>query len=432
MSSNPSVRPADPNKTFLVLAVMVTSVATLQRIAIPVGAEEQVSLCLPVVLAGLVYLLVSGQLVEDRLRTGLYLAAISLCLAAALVSFVTNGTEASLGSMLLLVVLYAPFSYVLRSELHGLYERLLEFFCRLMVIAGILSIGQWVTQMLGLRYADLLGYVVPSSLLLERYNTSYPVRYGSEIYKSNGVFFLEPSFCSQFLALAAIIQLLRGGKRWRLAVYGAGILTTVAGTGLLLLAFGLILVGLRRRPVWSFALMVVTLAITAIVAITPAGALFAERSTETTTRDSSFSLRFVEPYQRAYDSLAAETETPITGRGPGFVQRETDDYTARTDLTLSYPVIPKLVAEYGVVAAFAFTLFTVSAFFVRVPSLPIAAALLFMHLTLSGSLLQPPTVYLSLLLTSLFATVVPLTRASPVPLDRLVRTPRLARAKGGA
>jgi hypothetical protein len=39
-----------------------------------------------------------------------------------------------------------------------------------------------------------------------------------------------------------------------------------------------------------------------------------------------------------------------------------------------------------------------------------------MHLTLSGSLLQPPTVYLALLLTSLFASIVSIRRFDPVPV----------------
>jgi hypothetical protein len=406
MSSLASGRPATPRTTFLVLAAMITAVVTLQRIAIPFG-EEQVSISLPVVLVGIGYLLLAGQLVEDRLRTGLYLLAISLCLVAALVSFVVNAVEASFGSVLLLVVLYAPFAYVLRPELRALYGRLLDFFCQLMVIGAILSLGQWVAQMLGWRYTDLLAEVVPSALLLEHYNTAYPIRYGSEIYKSNGVFFLEPSFCSQFLALAAIIQLVRGGKRWRLPVYAAGILPTVAGTGLLLLAFGLMLISLRRRPIWSFAVLAVTVLATALVAITPAGDLFAERTQETTTRGSSFSLRFVEPYEIAYEDLGTDTRTPFTGRGPGYTQRRAEADFQRTELMLLFPVVPKLVAEYGLIAALAFTLFTVYAFCARVPSSTIALSILFMHLTLSGSLLQPTTVYLSLLLTSVFAAAVP-------------------------
>ena len=429
MSSLVSGRPPAARTTFLVLAAAVTAVVTLQRIAIPFG-EEQVPLSLPVVLVGIGYLLLAGQLVEDRPRTGLYLLAISLCLAAALVSFVVNAVEASFGSVLLLVVLYAPFAYVLRSELHALYGRLLDFFCQLMVIGAILSLGQWVAQMLGWRYTDLLADVVPSSLLLENYNTAYPIRYGSEIYKSNGIFFLEPSFCSQFLALAAIIQLVRGGKRWRLPVYAAGILPTVAGTGLLLLAVGFMLISLHRRAIWSFAVLAVTVLATTLVAITPAGDLFAERTQETTTRGSSFSLRFVEPYEIAYDDLGADTRTPFTGRGPGYTQRRADADFQRTERMLLFPVVPKLVAEYGLIAALAFTLFTVYAFCARVPSLTIALSILFMHLTLSGSLLQPTTVYLSLLLTSVFATAVPFAGAVRVT-RRLVMPPLPARGASG-
>jgi hypothetical protein len=403
---------AERRMTLLGLYAMVASVVLLQRLALP---PSQVALSLLFVIGGFLFLLLSGALVEDRVRMGLYLVAMTLCLAAAVGSFVlTEG--ASFFSLLLLAVLYAPFTYVLRPPLLDLYPKILEFFCKLMVIGALLAIGQWVAQVSGAwTYSDLM-QMLPQQFLLQDYNTTYPVYYGSPIMKSNGVIFLEPSFCSQFLALAIIAQLATGGKRWRIPVYVGGILATISGTGLLLLAFGLTVLAWRRGALWSFGVLAATLVAIAAVAVTPAGKLFAERAQEARESQSSVSLRFTDPFERAFRDIGRGWSAPFVGHGPGFVEREATVYQERTDLALAFPPVPKLATEYGVFAALAFTAFMIAAFWSRTPEKTIAASLVFMHLTLSGSLLQPPTVYLALLLASLFATIVPLRRFDPVPV----------------
>lgn len=404
---------ADRRMTLLGLYVMVVSVVFLQRIALP---PTQVAVSLLVVLGGFLFLLLSGALVEDRTRMGLYLVATILCLSAAVGSFAFED-GGSFFSLLLLVVLYAPFTYVLRPALLDLYPKVLEFFCKLMIVGAILAIGQWVAQIAGgWTYTDLLARVLPASFLLQNYNTTYPIQYGSTIMKSNGVIFLEPSFCSQFLALAVIAQLVQGGKRWRIPLYVAGLLTTISGTGLLLLAFGLTVLAWRRGALWSFGVLGATVVVITTIAVTPAGKLFAERAQEARESQSSVSLRFTDPYARAFDDLGLKTNAAIVGHGPGFVEEEAKVYQERTDLALAFPPVPKLATEYGIFAAVAFAAFMIAAFWTRTPAKTIAASLLFMHLILSGSLLQPPTVYLALLLASFFATVVPLRRFEPVPV----------------
>ena len=404
---------AERRMTLLGLYAMVASVVLVQRIALP---PTQVAVSLLLVLGGYVFLLLSGALVEDRVRMGLYLVATTLCLAAAFGSFlIAEGP--SFFSLLLLLVLYTPFTHVLRPPLLDLYPKVVDFFCKLMVVGALLAIGQLVAQLAGVwSYSDLLATVLPPEFLLQDYNTTYPVYFDSPIMKSNGVVFLEPSFCSQFLALAVIAQLVQGGKLWRIPIYVAGILTTVSGTGLLLLAFGLTVLAWRRGALWSFGVLGATLVAITAVAVTPAGQLFAERAQEARESQSSVSLRFADPFDRAYRDLGRSNSAPFVGHGPGFVEEEAGIYKERTDLALAFPPLPKLATEYGVFAALAFSAFMIAAFWTRTPAKTIAACLIFMHLTLSGALLQPPTVYLALLLASFFATIVPLRRFDPVPV----------------
>ncbi len=409
-------RIASPRLTYAILAGIVAAIVLLQRIAIPFGATEQVSVVLPIVLMGLGALLLTGALVEDRYRAATYLFAVAVCLAAALGSSLA-GHEWSLLSVLLLIVLYAPFAYVLRPDLGHLYPKLVDFFCRLMLLGAALSVGMWLAQMLGWQYRDLLAYL-PPQYLLQDYNTAYPITWDSEIYKSNGIIFLEPSFCSQFLGLAIIAQLAQGGKAWRIPVYVIGILPTVAGTGLLLLAFGLVLLSIRRGPVWAAGMFFATLVVSAAVAATPVGGVLSSRADEPRTEGSSFNLRFTEPYQRAYRALGEDDSAPFVGRGPGFVSADANEHFERTELKLAFPTPSKLVSEYGVIAGVVFLAFTVFVFLSKVPSVTIAAAILFLHLTLSGSLLQPFTAYLGLVLASIFAVPAALPALQGMPWAR--------------
>ena len=66
---------------------------------------------------------------------------------------------------------------------------------------AVLSIAFMLSQLFGLRYYDWVAAVVPHNLLVHDYVVTYPISYGSPIYKSNGWIALEPSFLSFFIAV---------------------------------------------------------------------------------------------------------------------------------------------------------------------------------------------------------------------------------------
>jgi hypothetical protein len=388
------------------LRLMVIAVVVLQRFAVPgIGT----ALCLPIVIAVLVYLVREGAVVLDSIRTWLYLLGIGACCAAAVLSTTYLKDDWSLNSVALLIVLYCPFCLRLRPGLTNLYRPVLEFFNRIMVLAAGVALAQWIAQIAGWTYRDLLDFL-PDQLLLQNYNTSYPVRYGSLIMKSNAVVFLEPSFCSQFLAVALIVQLLLGGRRWRLPLYAAALLATVAGTGILLVGVGLVVLALGRRPAWAARALVLLLLVGGVVQSTPLGEILAGRSSEATQQNTSGQARFVAPYVLVATGLAEDTTTLVIGRGPGIVSRTTGaEFFNRERVGANYPAIPKLAAEYGLIAAILFCSFVVVAMVRRTPSITISAMMLAVYFLLSGSLLQPHTVLFAYLLISLFAT-----RSGPV------------------
>jgi hypothetical protein len=407
-------------RVLLALRLMVLAVVVLQRFAVPgIGT----ALCLPIALAVVGYLGLGGALAEDSRRTRLYLLAVGGCCAAALLSALHFAAEWSLKSLALLVVLYVPFCLRLRPEYGRVYRPLLEFFNTIMVVVACVAVAQWSAQLAGWVYRDLLD-VVPDPLLIQGYNTTYPVQYGSSLMKANGVVFLEPSFCSQFLAVALIVQLLLGGHRWRLPLYAAGLLTTVAGTGIVLVGVGLTVLAVRRGPAWTVRVLLLVLLLGAVVQSTLPGQILAGRTTERTEQDSSAQARFVAPYVLVAEGLARDTATLLVGRGPGIVSQSTGTrYFNVEGIDANYPVIPKLAAEYGVVAAMLFVGFMVVALTRGTPSATVSAMMLVVYFVLSGSLLQPHTVLAVWVFTSLFATR---PRAGPNQLEPQHRRPEPA------
>jgi hypothetical protein len=395
----PAFRPSD-RRVVLALRLMVLTVIALQRFAVP---GMSTALCLPIVLAVLSYLVLEGAVVPYALRTKLYLLAVGACCAATLVSAAYFNIPWSLNSLALLLVLYLPFCLRLQPEFGRLFRPMLEFFNAVMLVAACVALAQWAAQMAGWVYHDLLDFV-PQQLLIQTYNTSYPVQFGSSVMKSNAVVFLEPSFCSQYLAIALVVQLLLGRQRWRMLLYAAALLTTVSGTGLVLAVVGLSFLGARRGPAWAARILLLLLLLGVGIRVTPLGELLTTRLSEQREQNSSAQARFVAPYVLVAGGLTVDVPTVLVGRGPGVVSRPAAAELFNTQgVEANYPVIPKLAAEYGLIATMAFSAFMIVAIIRGTPSATVTVMMLFVYFVLSGSLLQPHTVLTAYVFTSLFA-----------------------------
>jgi hypothetical protein len=103
-----------------------------------------------------------------------------------------------------------------------------------------------------------------------------------------------------------------------------------------------------------------------------------------------------------WDGLLDEPIRFLVGNGPGSVERVLLS-AENGAIPVNYSVVPKLVLEYGVLAAGLFMLFLVLALIDRAPWRVVPAALVFMIFVLSGALLQPQTAYLVWLLSGVGA-----------------------------
>jgi len=387
------------------LTFLMFSNIFLMRIAIPASAAG-ISIQLPIVLVA-TYLLVSqGDLVVSIGRTRAYLIAMTICALCALVAFLRALDNAALTSLLLLIVTYLPFCFGLRSGMAArVFPRLLDRFITMTTVVAGLAIAQFMLQVVGLKYTDVIGDIVPKPFLMQGFNTSYPIQYGASLYKSNGFVCLEASFCSQFLGLGIIVAALRRGRWWRHALYILALVSTFSGTGVLLLGAGVVLLSIHRGARFAGSVVLLIAIGLGIISLTPASQIFAKRATEVSSNTSSGSLRFVQPYQRMWNDGLGNRDVgkALFGQGPGWADRDASAFLQKTKLPLNYATLPKIVLEYGVVGAAGFIFFIWISFVAGTRSSVLSGSILTFYLVLSGGLLGTVVVYAGMLLVTWYS-----------------------------
>lgn len=372
------------------------------RLGLPLSSTG-IPLLLPFGYGVAVYLRLRGEIMLSPTRTLGYLAAMGVCSFAAYLSFSRGRVDTSLTSLVLLIATYGPFCFGLRPNRKPLFDRVLSRFVTLTSVLAGLAVLQFALQLVGWHYTDVLGHIVPHGFLLQNFNTSYPVQYGASLYKSNAFVCLEPSYCSQFLALGLVAHIVRGASGRRVALYILAILSTVSGTGLLLLAGAVVVLSVRRGPRFTAAALLLIAVVVALLSFTPAAKPFESRLTETKSNQSSGSLRFIQPYNRMWAGLGKDPASVAFGQGPGFADRDGATFMSDTGLPLNYAMLPKLVLEYGAVGAAFFLIFLLPAFARGSPSGELSGATLVFVTVLSGSLLSPTIMFTPLILLVWFS-----------------------------
>lgn len=407
------------------LVVLLVLVVVTQRFLVPPGLP--VALALLLVYAGVAVLWSRGRLRVDRVRVELFAAAAVLILLATAGASATGGSV-SITSVGLLLVLWAPWVLRLAPGHRAVQEGLGDAFVNLMVVLALVGVAQMGLQLAGLwTFEDYLD-VWLRSYLQQGFNASDPIFYGSSVWKSNGFVFLEASTFSQYCGLAVIFCLVMRQPAWKLLVLALGMASTVSGTGIVLVIFGAVLVVLRAPRLLRPSALLAGAAAVGIVFLSPVYPLLLGRVDEPTRAGSSGSLRFVQPYTEVMAGLDADPLRYLFGAGPGAVQRLLESGKGGTlGQAVLYPIVPKAVFEYGVIAGGVFVLFIALAVLDRGPWPVVPAAVLFWLVFLGGNLLLPQTVALAWLLTSVLTD-----QQGPVLGRRATRAPRRSsRARRG-
>jgi hypothetical protein len=328
------------------ITILLFSCIFLQRLAIPAGDTQQIAVVFVIGYLVFGYLLLRGRIIVSP---GLLIA---YCAAMALItlSFVFSDIVPSMLSYFYLLSIYLLYVFKLRYR-EGCFEHAIDAFQNLMLVAAVVGIAQFAGQFIVDR--DLVfpidTFLPPEMLFTETFNVIIPLTYESEIMKSNGVFFLEPSFFSQFLALAIVAELTMRQRVRRLLVYGAALLVSYSGTGLGLVAVLLPWILYRRGNVQLLVWGAIGVGFLAIAGDALNLEIFTKRLGEFDETHSSGFARFISPIFLIRDFLLDSAKSFFFGLGAGSIE---DVMTAsRSYNYLSHdPTWIKLLIEYGFLA----------------------------------------------------------------------------------
>lgn len=372
---------SNDQSTFRLISFIIFTLIFAQRLVVPIGSF-QIPVIFFVVYFCIVIILLNKRIKPEKGR----LISFYTFTFLAFILFLFN-SDASLFSLAFLVFLYIPLIFVFKKTASNFHTRLLKYFQKLMLLAAIIGIVQFTSQYVGFYYQDFFQYL-PQNFVQQGYNTSYQIQWGSIYFKSNGVFFLEPSFFSQFLALSLIIEFIYFKRIKNILAYLAALLCTFSGTGLLLLIpFGVITI-LKLKPSRLVPLVILIIITFSIFLTSEFGRVTMTRVNEFSTPGTSGYIRFVAPFKAVIDITKENPIAIFTGLGPGAVDDLAIGYSA------NFSAIPKLIIEYGLIATISFLTFLFISFFHKTKSYIISMSLLTLYILLSGNLLQAQTVYL--------------------------------------
>ncbi len=360
--------------TSMVLCTMLTS-----SLALPLGAK-QVPLALPVAVAHLVGIF---ALTRGRVST-LRMLATAATLAVVVFETALVHRNSSVLSLLYIVAIYA--SIVVTTSLDPEAVRAIwRGFLRLAAVAAGLGLTQMAVQLVSGGYFLDPVRLLPEQVQLMGYSTTYPVMEGVlPLLKANGMLFVEPSAFSQFLALALLGELWWFRRPAMLGLLTAGLIVSFSGTGILMIAGGLLLGGRVRA-----ALLIGGLGLFAatVLFLTGYGTAFTSRLGEVQRPGTSGFVRFVAPYVAMGESWKDSGTAVVFGYGAGRVEDTDAEFSA------NYGPIPKVFLEYGLLGLGGFAAIWFSMFAGQALPRQVTGAMLVMYFVAAGSLLQPYTVF---------------------------------------
>lgn len=291
--------------------------------------------------------LLRGLLVVDRTRLLLWMAATG---AAALVvpaqqRFVAEPLI-SITAWALLFVVWLPAVAVLKDRRRETYVMMLRWMARIATALAALCLVFIATQLVGIPYQDYLAEALPPRLLMQNFVITYPIVYGSNLFRANAWIGLEPSFVSMQLGLGLVAGFLSGARLRMLIVIGGGLVAATAGSGFAIAAVAFVV--MLGYPVRNNLVKYLPLAVGGVIALvaTPFGQSILSRLTEAGEEQSSTSLRGILPYSYTWPRWVYDPMAVVFGRGPGSSQKVVLDSGIMGLLTPS-PV--KIFFEYGVI-----------------------------------------------------------------------------------
>jgi hypothetical protein len=214
-------------------------------------------------------------------------------------------------------------------------------------------------QLAGHGYRDWFADLVPAAARLQDFVITYPITYGSALYKANAWIGLEPSMVSAQLGLGLLAALFTKARPAVIVLLIAGLVSTVSGSGIAIVAVGLLVMLVHRSRSLVLRYAPVALAALTAAVLTPFGSLLIDRSSEFGSSGSSASLRALQPYQFLADDWRATFSGFVLGHGPGSSQRLVTDSNI---VGLLVPSPAKVFFEYGLLPGCLLAIFMIGCY----------------------------------------------------------------------
>jgi hypothetical protein len=225
---------------------------------------------------------------------------------------------------------------------------------------AVLAVAQYVLQgIVDKAFLYPIDNLIPADFVVQGFNAQGTIKYGSDQIRATGMFMLEPSFLTQFLAVAIVAESCTSRRLWPLGLYTVGIMMAHAGTGILVLLICMpFVVFIHRR--WDLLL----LGIVGIVAVLGFGEVLGidfltSRTNEFNDPNSSGFARFVGGFYMFQQMLWPNLGRALFGYGAGAFM----DYAHLFDVEVADMPMTKMIFEFGLVGAFTYFAFIASSLF---------------------------------------------------------------------
>lgn len=339
----------------LVLCVPILGASILSKLGVPGLSQLGIGIALPLIMAALGVGMLADCVRVDPRRLGAY----CLMLATLALPQLLRAGPFSETSLLLLAIVHLPYVLVVKDG-HELVEQVLTLFLRIAALLAVCAIAQYFLQgIVDIALLYPIESLVPHDWVVQGFNSQGVIHYGSNVYRANGVFMLEPSFLTQFLAVALIAEALTLNRMLRMGLYAVGIVVAHAGTGLLILiaCLPLVVVVHRRWDLLILGLIVITALIVAADILQLE--FLTSRANEFSDPKSSGFARFVGGFYLFEQMLWPDPARALFGYGAGAFMEQAHLFQREvSDMPLT-----KMVFEFGLVGATVYFAFLASCLF---------------------------------------------------------------------
>lgn len=330
----------DPRWTLVLMATPLLGATLLAKLALPPLGAMGIAIGMFLNLLAGAWGLASGRLLLDAR----VLAGFAILFAFAGIGPMLRGEAYSLPSLVFLMVLHAPYVLVAAAgkavDVQAM-QRLFSQLCLFVAWCGIVQFG--IQFVIGPVLAFPVENLVPEALQVQAFNKQGPLAYGYDIYRSNGVFLLEPSFFSQFMAIGIAFELAVTRAWWRAALMAVALVLSYSGTGIIVLAVCLPVVAVAYQR-WQLVPLAVLAGVLVLVGADYLNLdLFVSRAGEFQSTGSSAFARFVGGFYLFEQFLWDEPLRALFGYGAGTFK----DYAPQVSVPVAEMAVPKMVFEFG-------------------------------------------------------------------------------------